>query len=61
MVNEKFNDEVKKYNCETCGKTFNRPFQLRVHISTVHEGVKNHKCEICGKNFSQSSSRDKQT
>ncbi|KAL5526957.1 hypothetical protein ACEPAF_8686 [Sanghuangporus sanghuang] len=50
------NDRVKKHNCKTCGKGFNRPSSLRIHANT-HTGAKPYVCPfpLCGRTFNVSS------
>ena len=44
--------EVKKYECEHCGKEFKRKDHLKRHRAEVHDiGVVWHKCELCDKEF----------
>ena len=33
--------------CETCNRTFSKPFRLREHIAAVHEKKKDYKCPYC--------------
>ena len=44
-------NEVKKFNCEQCGKFVANAKVLKDHIQTVHEGRKDHKCQYCNKDF----------
>ena len=49
--------ENQKYEnfCHTCGKSFNRPSDLKIHVYTVHDGHKDFHCNSCEKSFSSSS------
>ncbi|KAG9101726.1 hypothetical protein FRC06_002692 [Ceratobasidium sp. 370] len=42
-----------KYECQYCGKRFNRPSSLKIHVNT-HTGEKPYKCSFpsCGRRFS---------
>ncbi|QRV93360.1 C2H2 zinc finger [Ceratobasidium sp. AG-Ba] len=42
-----------KYECQYCGKRFNRPSSLKIHVNT-HTGEKPYKCSFpsCGRKFS---------
>mmetsp|Transcript_9 Transcript_9/g.28 ORF Transcript_9/g.28 Transcript_9/m.28 type:complete len:452 (+) Transcript_9:42-1397(+) len=42
---------TSKMECHICGAKFSRKYEVRRHISMVHEAVKNHKCDICGRAF----------
>ena len=48
-----FNQDKMTQKCASCGKTFSRASNLKVHINSVHNGQKDHKCDSCGKAFSQ--------
>ncbi|XP_046569254.1 zinc finger protein 239-like [Haliotis rubra] len=43
---------VKKYKCDTCGKSFSRSNTLVTH-KRIHTGDKPFKCEQCGRAFRQ--------
>ena len=43
----------KKYPCDYCHKTFNKPYSKKVHMRN-HLKTKPHKCDVCGASFSQS-------
>ncbi|XP_050303708.1 zinc finger protein OZF-like [Anthonomus grandis grandis] len=45
-------DGIKRYTCETCGKSFFSPDMLKRH-RLVHTGEKPHSCKICNKSFAQ--------
>ncbi|CDK27504.1 unnamed protein product [Kuraishia capsulata CBS 1993] len=45
-----------KYVCETCGKSFNRPYNLNSHQKT-HSADKPFPCQHCGKSFARSHDR----
>ncbi|CAE6458018.1 unnamed protein product [Rhizoctonia solani] len=52
---EEFSKEflAAKYECQYCGKRFNRPSSLKIHVNT-HTGEKPYKCTFpsCGRRFS---------
>ncbi|OWB73956.1 nucleic acid binding protein [[Candida] boidinii] len=50
------NSPVKNYVCETCGKVFYRPYNLRSHQKT-HSTDKPYPCKICGKAFARTHDR----
>lgn len=49
-------DREKEKTCMLCSKEFSTPYNLRVHVRTVHENLKMHRCTSCSRTFSQSSS-----
>lgn len=49
-------DREKEKTCVLCRKEFSTPYNLRVHVRTVHENLKLHRCTNCSRTFSQSSS-----
>ncbi|KAJ7469803.1 hypothetical protein B0H11DRAFT_1731403, partial [Mycena galericulata] len=48
--------EGKKHVCPTCGKRFNRPSSLRIHVNT-HTGATPFRCPhpTCGRQFNVNS------
>ena len=44
--------DEKSHKCDSCSKSFNAAYKLKIHIRTVHEGHKDFKCDSCGKLFS---------
>ena len=48
-------DKSKSFNCEICDSHFKQRYNLKSHISSVHEEKKQARCEICGKSFQQKS------
>ena len=45
--------DEKSHKCDSCSKSFNAAYKLKIHIHTVHEGHKDFKCDSCGKLFSR--------
>ena len=45
---------IKKFKCDTCGKSFSHSHQLRVHMKTIHEYKKDFTCDSCQKLFCHS-------
>ena len=43
----------ENHQCQFCQKSFSRPFSLKTHLKSVHDGLKDHKCTLCGKYFSR--------
>lgn len=41
------------YMCQICNASFPHLRNLKVHITSVHEGKKSHKCDICGSRFAE--------
>ncbi|KAJ7277417.1 hypothetical protein C8J57DRAFT_1581895 [Mycena rebaudengoi] len=50
------NDGGKKHVCPTCGKRFNRPSSLKIHLNT-HSGITPYACPFpsCGRQFNVNS------
>ncbi|ODQ79871.1 hypothetical protein BABINDRAFT_23297, partial [Babjeviella inositovora NRRL Y-12698] len=44
------------YPCEQCGKSFNRPYNLRSHMKT-HSTDKPHACQYCNRRFARTHDR----
>ena len=44
-------ENKKKHECETCGKTFPKKSKLMRHFNGVHLKIKSSKCNQCGKEF----------
>ena len=53
----KIHAEVRRFECESCGKLFKRTSNLKYH-KLFHGAEKHFPCMHCGKTFSQSSNRD---
>ncbi|GJE97223.1 C2H2-type zinc finger protein [Phanerochaete sordida] len=49
-------DEERRHACQTCGKAFNRPSSLAIHVNT-HTGAKPFECPFpgCGRRFNVNS------
>ena len=43
--------EIRDHFCETCGKSFKEPKQLRTHMDNVHTTKRDHTCTTCGNCF----------
>ncbi|KAH6881127.1 hypothetical protein B0T10DRAFT_411337 [Thelonectria olida] len=43
---------AKPHVCNTCGKRYTQPYELRVHYRT-HTGEKPYACDTCGKRFTR--------
>ena len=54
-VHEKIQKE-KCYTCDKCDKAFAKPYNLALHVRTVHENIRNlYKCDQCEKEFTNKS------
>eukprot|EP00188_Purpureofilum_apyrenoidigerum_P000360 Plantae.Rhodophyta-Purpureofilum_apyrenoidigerum.ctg11547.p1 GENE.Plantae.Rhodophyta-Purpureofilum_apyrenoidigerum.ctg11547~~Plantae.Rhodophyta-Purpureofilum_apyrenoidigerum.ctg11547.p1 ORF type:complete len:470 (-),score=70.16 Plantae.Rhodophyta-Purpureofilum_apyrenoidigerum.ctg11547:55-1431(-) len=42
---------ASKAECHICGAKFSRKYEVRRHVTMVHEAVKNFICDICGRAF----------
>ncbi len=40
-----------KNTCKHCDKSFSTPYNLKVHIESIHEGVKPYQCKTCDRGF----------
>ena len=47
LKKENVDKSVKNCTCDICGKILNSPYQLRNHVSSVHERVKKFHCDKC--------------
>ena len=50
---EKLDSEILLVECYICQKVFSQKSNLKVHISSIHEGKKPFKCSICDYKCSQ--------
>ena len=50
---EKIHNDLRPYECETCGEKFNVNSSLKSH-ARIHIGEKSYHCELCKKWFSSS-------
>jgi len=46
--------EVRKYQCDVCGKKFLRNSHLTIH-KRIHNGIRPFKCDLCSLSFTQKS------
>ena len=53
LVETNGNNSLHSYNCESCGKSFSEPGDLKKHVHIVHEGHKDYNCDSCGKSFAE--------
>ena len=44
--------QEKRKDCTICKKVFKRPYLLKKHVESVHEGIRPFKCESCDAKFS---------
>ena len=49
----KHNGMEKKFPCDTCGKKFYMPQDVKAHIKGVHLKIKDFACDLCDRAFSQ--------
>ena len=46
-------EERLRHQCEICSKTYSKPFDLKNHVQSVHEGKDTSvKCPLCSKALS---------
>ena len=50
---------IDKLTCQFCFKRFKRPFNLKVHLKTIHSEEKPFKCQTCDRAFKQKSNLKK--
>ena len=46
-------EQIKRSNCDDCGKSFCCKSNLNQHIKCVHEGLKVFSCKLCNKIYTQ--------
>ena len=52
-------EEVKRFQCDQCDKSFKHGFTLTNHIRIEHEGIRDaFACDICGKTFARRTTLD---
>ena len=45
-------ENIEKFKCEICNRSFSRKYNLRTHIKTKHEHISlDFSCYLCRKNF----------
>ena len=55
----KTNQNLKKFTCQHCDKSYTQSHSLKSHVRIVHEGMKaekRYKCPTCKEGFTQSHS-----
>ena len=52
-MKKNLNKSKENHECRVCGKTFQRAYNMKVHIERVHKKIRNYNCKLCQKSFSQ--------
>ena len=53
FVDDPMPNNARKFGCNLCDKKFEKPYNLKIHMKSVHSKIKEIPCDFCDKKFTR--------